>query len=109
MTLRLDIVEGAKSEDEEGYWDQQHLLKVFEELLILQERKSHLYGSTWHEQGFMGNIARVLSKCSRLKTMLWRDFQVTDSEETVEDTLLDMMNLGAFTLLNWRAGNKWGK
>jgi hypothetical protein len=84
------------------------LVDIFVHCIQLQQRKHRTYGDAFRSQGYMGNVARVLSKVSRLKTMVWRDQWVNDSEETVEDTMQDLINLAAFFLINYRDRNKWG-
>jgi hypothetical protein len=88
----------------------QAVAQVFQEALRLVEKKTPGYGRAWQEQGWMGNLARIMSKSSRLKNMLWRGrlTQFDSAEETTEDTALDMMNLLAFFLINKRIGNEWG-
>lgn len=83
------------------------LSQVFAEALFLAHRKAQTYRDTWSDQGYMGNVGRVLSKASRMRNMLWRDYPIDDIE-SVEDTLLDLVNLAAFTLINRRERNKWG-
>lgn len=75
----------------------------------LVQAKTAGYGAAWREQGYMGNLARILSKGSRLKSLLWQDFQYDGTaDESVEDTALDLMNLCVFFLLNRGQMNKWG-
>lgn len=73
-------------------------------------RKSQGYGNAWQEQGYMGNIARVLSKQSRIRNLVWcepkPDFK---DQETVEDTLVDLAALCAFAIANMQDGNQWGR
>lgn len=84
------------------------LLGIFAECIVLQREKGQTYGDAWRSQGEMGNVARVLSKVARLKKMLWTSNQIASADEPVEDTLLDLINLAGFTLINRRTGNKWG-
>lgn len=107
--MRVIIDQGALQEGEEGYATQQRLLEIFSACLELQNRKAQTYGSAFRSQGYMGNVARVLSKVARLKKMLWRDFQVSDAEESVLDTALDLINLAAFFIINYNDKNKWGE
>lgn len=83
--------------------------QVIAEAVALYRRKSQNYGQAWRSQGWAGNVARVLSKATRIKNMLWRETPQTDQDETVEDTLLDLINLCAFTIINLREQNRWGK
>lgn len=84
--------------------------RVLDDCLELVVVKNSAYGDAWKDQGYMGNLARIMSKHSRLRNMVWGDtLEDLDTEETVEDTLLDMINLCAFMILNWQEDNRWGK
>jgi len=80
-------------------------------------RKSVGYGDAWQAQGYMGNLARVLSKAARLKNMLWREKawlgtggeESAEETEAVADTLVDLGALCAFLVANIEEGNRWGK
>lgn len=80
------------------------------------EAKSKGYGSAWQVQGYMGNLARVLSKSSRLKNILWNDNtgdhsdgeEVHPQYESLQDTLRDLAALCAFMASNIEEGNRWG-
>lgn len=84
------------------------LVQIFEEALKLADGKEANYGGAWKSQGWMGNFARLQSKMSRLRNMIWRDHQLHNYDETVVDTALDFVNLSAFFILNQREENKWG-
>lgn len=84
------------------------LLDIFAECIVLQRQKTQTYGEAWRSQGEMGNVARVLSKVARLRKMCWTFNQIDSATESVEDTLLDLINLAGFTLINRRDRNKWG-
>lgn len=93
--------------DARGVW-QEHARLVAAKL---EEKVG--YGSAWQEQGYMGNLARIQSKTSRLKNLLWRDdcgpdLQM-DSDESVLDTLLDLSALCALAISNIEEGNRWGR
>lgn len=84
--------------------------EVFAGALAMLKAKDRQYGGAWREQGWMGNLARIMSKTARLRNMLWRDsFSESYSGERVQDTLQDLINLCAFTLLNMQGGNRWGR
>ena len=76
-------------------------------------RKSQGYGDAWRRQGYMGNLARVLSKAARLENLAWNDLtnEVAKAigSESIEDTLRDLGALCAFTLDNIEEGNRWGR
>jgi hypothetical protein len=88
----------------------QALSEVFEDALNLAASKNASYGDAWRRQGWMGNFARIHSKTSRLKNMIWRDDKDLDGadKETIEDTLLDLINLAGFMMINRTDRNKWG-
>lgn len=94
----------------EGSATTARMLEIFARCIQLQRKKAKTYGDAFRSQGYMGNVARVLSKSSRLKNILWNDFgqQLEDVEETTYDTLLDMINLACFVIINREDGNKWG-
>lgn len=79
-------------------------------------RSKNAYGTAWRDQGYMGNIGRVLSKASRLRNLMWRDVpQGADFDmdqdgypETLLDTLKDLSALCAFAIANLEEGNRWG-
>lgn len=78
-------------------------------------KKKKAYGNAWVEQGYMGNLARILSKVSRVKNMMWRDpsdeeFGTgTAFDESVLDTLYDLSALCALAIANIEEGNRWGR
>ena len=92
----------------------QPLRNVVGDALRLAEHKEKTYGGAWRSQGYMGNLARIQSKNARLRHMLWCDPDgdappIEDPDgEAVRDTLLDLINLAGFMLLNWEEGNRWG-
>jgi len=83
---------------------------VFQEAFDLYVKKSQDYGTAWVEQGYMGNLARMMSKVSRLKNMLWRNELVEKStEESSRETALDLLVLSAFFVVNQTDDNAWGR
>ena len=91
-------------------WD--HHSEAIRELII---KKSAAYGNAWERQGYMGNLARVLSKAARLENMVWQDYtpenegQEEPGGESVLDTLQDLAALTAFFVANLDGGNRWGR
>lgn len=79
---------------------------------VLVREKDKAYGGAWRKQGYMGNLARIMSKAARLESMVWRDdkdgYQLDEFGETVQDTLHDLMALAAFMATNLEEGNRWG-
>lgn len=107
-TVIMLVVHGT-GENRVGFESVLRVAEVMEQCLNLVAAKSQGYGDAWRSQGWMGNVARVQSKTARLTNMLWRDMPIEDGDETVEETLKDLMNLTAFTILNRRVGNRWGR
>ena len=113
VRLHLEFVQ---TEDEGPLSDKTNYLlgemvKEFEECLNLVLDKSQDYGDAWREQGWMGNVARVLSKAARLKNLTWREYEAVANvtNESITDSLRDMVNLAVFALYNRRLGNRWGQ
>lgn len=84
------------------------LATVFDQALQLADSKDRTYGRAWSKQGWMGNFARLQSKMSRLRNMIWRDTPVEDGNETVTDTALDFVNIAGFFIINRSEENRWG-
>lgn len=84
------------------------LTSVFEQAMHIAHRKGFTYGPAWRHQGWMGNIARMISKMGRLKNMCWRDQGIESSEESVADNAFDMINITGFFIINRHDDNKWG-
>lgn len=86
------------------------LAHVFEEALNVAYRKASGYGMAWQRQGYMGNVARILSKTARIENLVWNDEPEGDDHcENVQDTLGDLVSIVAFALVNYKADNRWGK
>lgn len=88
------------------------LIAHSEAVLALVREKDKAYGGAWKTQGYMGNLARIMSKAARLENMLWNDAedgQAEDHGESVMDTLHDLMALCAFMATNIEEGNRWGR
>lgn len=84
--------------------------EVFLQALELAKAKNESYGDAWRKRGYMGNLARVLNKSDRLQNMMWQDNGDAPEafSESVEDTLIDLINISAFMYINLREGNRWG-
>lgn len=102
------IIEDGLTEGQEGYTTQQELLSVFEEALKLAMTKNENYRDAWRKQGWMGNLARIMSKTERLRAMCWKANLSMTQFGPLQDTALDMINLSAFFLINRVGDNRWG-
>jgi hypothetical protein len=84
--------------------------RVLDDAMRLLSQKNSTYQDAWKEQGWRGNLARIMSKVARLRNMLWRS-QVTlmnGDKEHPRDTLLDVINCCVFAILNIDDGREWG-
>jgi hypothetical protein len=87
----------------------QGLMVFFDKCVGLAGSKDALYRKAWQKQGYMGNLARIMSKAERLRAMAWGDtLGDPPSDETLRDTLMDMANLCGFMARNLEDGNRWG-
>ena len=116
----FSVTQGAIIQKEQPqYWPGTALSvwQIHSDAVLALLKKKQAYGDAWQEQGYMGNLARILSKTSRLKNMVWRDTPFepgteeasSGSEETLIDTLLDLSALCAFMAANIEEGNRWGR
>lgn len=83
-------------------------------VLELLKKKDAAYGDAWVQQGYMGNLARIFSKASRVKNLMWSDQSdhtswTEEGQESVLDTLYDLSALCAFAIVNIEEGNRWGR
>ena len=109
--LRLVFEYPTEWRGQDGYRTVRLLLsatEVFAAALATMAAKDQHYGGAWREQGWRGNLARLMSKTARLRKMLWRQNVLSSTGEPVQDTIIDMINLCAFMQLNRMEGNEWG-
>lgn len=95
-------------EGEQGSQTIARALEVLNCALQTMSAKDRLYAGAWREQGWMGNLARIQSKVGRLRNMLWQEYPIND-KESADDSLLDLINLAVFAILNRQGGNRWGR
>jgi hypothetical protein len=84
--------------------------RVLDEAMRLLSQKNATYQDAWKEQGWRGNLARIMSKVTRLRNMLWRS-QITlmnGDKEHPRETLLDIINCCVFAILNIDDEREWG-
>lgn len=80
---------------------------VLDEALNLFELKNQDYGDSWREQGWRGNLSRILEKAGRLRKV-WRKGSYVVPDEGLRETALDMINTLAFLVINHDTGREWG-
>lgn len=106
MRLVLQMTDEEKRDP--GAATAEAIAHEFSEAFDLIVAKNLDYGNAWQKQGWMGNLARIMSKCARLQYMLWRDNHYESSEEQVDETARDLMNICVFFLRNRAQQNRWG-
>jgi hypothetical protein len=84
--------------------------EVFGEAARLFAMKNASYQDSWRDQGWRGNVSRVLEKAKRVRSLLWRQSVLLNgSKEHPRETLMDIMNTCAFAIINMDDGVEWGE
>lgn len=108
-SISLSLTMPQEDLDTEGGHTLADAAEILASALATLHAKNGAYGDAWRAQGWRGNLARIMSKTSRLRTMLWRTTPARDSVgEPVVDTLQDLINLCVFMTLNRKDENEWG-
>lgn len=77
--------------------------EIAQEIATVLEKKDHDYGSkNMTEFGVLGGVVRISDKTERLKNLVKKEAKV--SEETLEDTLLDLAGYAILMLKLRREG-----
>lgn len=83
---------------------------VLQEAADLFAMKNASYQDSWRDQGWRGNVSRVLEKCKRIRALLWRQSVLLNgSKEHPRETLLDIVNTCVFAIINMDDGVEWGE
>lgn len=83
--------------------------EIYAEAARLFASKNVNYGDSWREQGWRGNVSRILEKAKRIRNMVWRQSVLLNgSSEHPRETLMDMMNTCAFAIINMDDNVEWG-
>lgn len=85
------------------------LANFYGHCITVAHEKSFNYGDAWRRQGWMGNLARMMSKMARIKNMCWRDHAMENAHESVTDSAIDLANITGFFAINRSEDNKWGQ
>lgn len=87
----------------------QGMQEVFTHCMDIASRKNADYGNSWRKNGYMANLPRVMEKVDRLRSLMWVDGAESQvPEETLNETVLDLINTAAFLAINISEGNRWG-
>ncbi len=106
--IRVKVEVNPEMEGTIGYGTLNAVGRVMELILCNIAEKERAYAGAWREQGWMGNLGRILSKTSRLKNMAWRDLPISNTEESLDETAQDLVAIAIFFLLNRIQDNRWG-
>lgn len=92
-----------------GIIHDEHILgKIFEEMFSTYVKKNADYGNSFEKSiekfGLVASAVRLSDKLERFSNLICNDAQVKD--ESIEDTLLDMANYAAMTVLYLRKTRK---
>lgn len=83
---------------------------VLREAAELFDMKNASYQDSWREQGWRGNVSRILEKAKRIRALLWRQSVLLNgSKEHPRETLLDVINTCVFAIINMDDNVEWGE
>lgn len=89
-------------------YDEHILEKIFKEMYSTYCKKNADYGNSFEKSiekfGLVASAVRLSDKLERFSNLICNDAQVKD--ESIEDTLLDMANYAAMTVLYLRKTRK---
>lgn len=89
-------------------YDEHILEKIFKEMFSTYVKKNADYGNSFEKSiekfGLVASAVRLSDKLERFSNLISNDAQVKD--ESIEDTLLDMANYAAMTVLYLRKTRK---
>lgn len=83
-------------------------LHVFLGALKVYVDREPKYRGGWRQRGWKGNVADVLRKVERVRSMFWdQDYEPLKGDNA--DDIIDLMNYCAFFMRNADEGNRTGK
>jgi hypothetical protein len=83
-------------------------IAYFAEARALRLRKQNDYGATWQVLGLKGIFVHVLTKVQRLKQLVWHNTEQQVKDESVRDTLIDLLNYAVISLYLLETNNLEG-
>jgi hypothetical protein len=88
----------------------QDLWDIFTEAVQTFDKKNADYGDAWRRNGWRGNLSRIFEKADRVRNLAWRpDPRVPAvGDESVVETLRDMLNTIAFAIMNLEEEVEYG-
>jgi len=103
MDVIRDLLEELDIEDSEG--NVEHVVVLLRALNVYAEREEKYRGG-WRDRGWKGNIADVLRKNARIRSMFWSSSEYSPADHP--DDIIDNINYSVFALRNAEAGNVTG-
>lgn len=77
----------------------QQLEKIQRECKEIFEKKNADYGDSFAQHGTVGVLVRISDKLSRFTNISKKGLDISVSDETLKDTLMDLHNYAAMALM----------
>ena len=77
----------------------QQLEKIQQECKKIFEKKNADYGDSFAQHGTVGVLVRISDKMSRFTNISKKGLNISVSDETLKDTLMDLHNYAAMALM----------
>ena len=77
----------------------QQLEKIQQECKKIFEKKNADYGDSFARHGTVGVLVRISDKLSRFTNISKKGLDISVSDETLKDTLMDLHNYAAMALM----------
>ena len=77
----------------------QQLEKIQQECKQIFEKKNADYGDAFAKHGTVGVLVRISDKMSRFTNISKKGLNISVSDETLKDTLMDLHNYAAMALM----------
>lgn len=75
------------------------LQKIQNECKEIFEKKNKDYGDAFAQHGTVGVLVRISDKMSRFTNISKRGLEISVSDETLKDTLMDLHNYAAMAIM----------
>lgn len=77
----------------------QQLEKIQRDCKEIFEKKNKDYGDAFAQHGTVGVLVRISDKMSRFTNITNKGLQISVSDETLKDTLMDLHNYAAMAIM----------
>lgn len=83
---------------------------VFREAWELSRmQKTNDYGETWKRLGLLGQYVKIFIKEGRLRQLIWNNKEAKVKNESLRDTLLDLIVYAGYAVICYDEGNITGE